>query len=360
MAQAFAALTASPGARAFYDELRASGIEYNDALRRLANRLVGILRGCLKTRTLYDEATAWGHRENLPQSSVAARHLRPLGCLSRRHGGIGGIKRRLPTTYQGETVLAAISLPLVTAEADRHAPSRPHPGRLAAAANAAPIAVSANRPAPAGGVTACPPSSTAIAANATPSSAARARNRRTQPRAVVYGTPPAPPSGGPRIPAGRHLSGHRADGLGYIQPPGQRERGQQRMAHPAPQPGHEDLPVPARLPDIRWYPARTSAARHTTGSRGVGGNPRSRPAAASASTARGHGHTMATGDTASDPFSRSAQHGRSRPRGCAASGCGDRHHAGLLPGADGTLRSSPTSLTSAVQKQEEISGCRRR
>jgi len=71
-AQAFAALNASPGARAFYDELRARGIEHNDALRRLANRLVGILHGCLKTRTLYDEATAWGHRGNLPQSSVAA------------------------------------------------------------------------------------------------------------------------------------------------------------------------------------------------------------------------------------------------------------------------------------------------
>jgi transposase len=71
-AQAFTALRASPGARAFYDELRARGIEHNDALRRLANRLVGILHGCLKTRTLYDEATAWGHRENLPQSSVAA------------------------------------------------------------------------------------------------------------------------------------------------------------------------------------------------------------------------------------------------------------------------------------------------
>ena len=71
-AQAFAALNASPGARAFYDELRARGIEHNDALRRLANRLVGILHGCLKTRTLYDEATAWGHRENLPQSSAAA------------------------------------------------------------------------------------------------------------------------------------------------------------------------------------------------------------------------------------------------------------------------------------------------
>jgi hypothetical protein len=71
-AQAFAALKASPGARAFYDDLRARGIEHNDALRRLANRLVGILHGCLKTRTLYDEATAWGHRENLPQSSAAA------------------------------------------------------------------------------------------------------------------------------------------------------------------------------------------------------------------------------------------------------------------------------------------------
>ena len=79
MAQAFAALTASPGARAFYDELRASGIEYNDALRRLANRLVGILRGCLKTRTLYDEATAWGHRENLPQSFRSGSTLKTPG-----------------------------------------------------------------------------------------------------------------------------------------------------------------------------------------------------------------------------------------------------------------------------------------
>jgi hypothetical protein len=71
-AQAFTALRASPGARALYDDLRARGIQHNDALRRLANRLVGILHGCLKTRTLYDEATAWSHRQNLPQSSVAA------------------------------------------------------------------------------------------------------------------------------------------------------------------------------------------------------------------------------------------------------------------------------------------------
>jgi hypothetical protein len=60
--QAFAALSASPGARAFYDHQRAAGRDHNDALRRLANRLVGILHGCLKTRTRYNEDTAWGHR----------------------------------------------------------------------------------------------------------------------------------------------------------------------------------------------------------------------------------------------------------------------------------------------------------
>jgi hypothetical protein len=63
LTQAFAALTASPGARAFYDQQRAAGHQHNDALRRLANRLVGIPRGCLKTRTLYDEDAAGGHRQ---------------------------------------------------------------------------------------------------------------------------------------------------------------------------------------------------------------------------------------------------------------------------------------------------------
>jgi transposase len=57
--QAFAALSASPGARACYDAQRARGIGHRAALRHLANRLTGILHGCLKTRTCYDEATAW-------------------------------------------------------------------------------------------------------------------------------------------------------------------------------------------------------------------------------------------------------------------------------------------------------------
>jgi transposase len=62
MAQAFSALNASPGARAYYDQLKARGADHIAALRQLANRLVGILHGCLKTRSCYDEATAWPHR----------------------------------------------------------------------------------------------------------------------------------------------------------------------------------------------------------------------------------------------------------------------------------------------------------
>ena len=55
-------LRASPGARAYYDEQRGRGLDHDAALRALSNRLVGILHGCLKTGTLYDEATAWSHR----------------------------------------------------------------------------------------------------------------------------------------------------------------------------------------------------------------------------------------------------------------------------------------------------------
>jgi Transposase IS116/IS110/IS902 family len=60
--QAFCALTASPGARAHYDQLRARGISYHAALGQLASRPAGILHGCLKTRTVYDEPTAWPSR----------------------------------------------------------------------------------------------------------------------------------------------------------------------------------------------------------------------------------------------------------------------------------------------------------
>lgn len=62
---AFAALTASPGARAFYDQRRTRGDTHHQALRALGNRLVGILHGCLRHQTPYDEHLAWAHRTTL-------------------------------------------------------------------------------------------------------------------------------------------------------------------------------------------------------------------------------------------------------------------------------------------------------
>jgi len=69
--QAYAALTGSPGARAYYDELRTRNIGHHAALRQLANRLVGILHGCLSTSTCYDENTAWQHRRTNTQTVAA-------------------------------------------------------------------------------------------------------------------------------------------------------------------------------------------------------------------------------------------------------------------------------------------------
>ena len=58
---AFCSMRGSPGAKAYYQQLRARKIGHQAALRQLANRLVGILHGCLKTHTTYDEHTARTH-----------------------------------------------------------------------------------------------------------------------------------------------------------------------------------------------------------------------------------------------------------------------------------------------------------
>ena len=60
---AFCALSTSPGARDFYDQHRAAGDLHHQALRALGNRLVGILHGCLRHHTHYDERKAWAHRQ---------------------------------------------------------------------------------------------------------------------------------------------------------------------------------------------------------------------------------------------------------------------------------------------------------
>lgn len=62
---AFNAISRSPGARTLYDTRRAAGDTHNAALRAVANRLVGILHGCLRHRTPYDEHTAWSHRADI-------------------------------------------------------------------------------------------------------------------------------------------------------------------------------------------------------------------------------------------------------------------------------------------------------
>jgi transposase len=67
---AFSAL-ASPGARLFYDQRRAAGDLHHQALRALGNRLVGILHGCLRTRSTYNEHTAWAHRQRADDQIAA-------------------------------------------------------------------------------------------------------------------------------------------------------------------------------------------------------------------------------------------------------------------------------------------------
>jgi len=63
---AFSAMRGSPGAKTYYQQLRARNIGHQAALRQLANRVVGILHGCLKTHTRYDEHTAWPTSQQLP------------------------------------------------------------------------------------------------------------------------------------------------------------------------------------------------------------------------------------------------------------------------------------------------------
>jgi transposase len=61
---AFCSMRGSAGARAYYQSLRGRGVGHQAALRQLANRWVGILHGCLRYRTFYDESTAWQQHLN--------------------------------------------------------------------------------------------------------------------------------------------------------------------------------------------------------------------------------------------------------------------------------------------------------
>jgi transposase len=62
---AFCSITRSPGARAYYDELRGRGKTHRQAIRQLANRWVGILHACLEQHVDYEENIAWKHRVDI-------------------------------------------------------------------------------------------------------------------------------------------------------------------------------------------------------------------------------------------------------------------------------------------------------
>ena len=62
---AFCSLGPSPGARRYYDALRARGKSHSQATRQLANRWVGILHACLERHEAYREDVAWPERQEV-------------------------------------------------------------------------------------------------------------------------------------------------------------------------------------------------------------------------------------------------------------------------------------------------------
>ncbi|MFF5265542.1 transposase [Actinomadura viridis] len=67
---AFATLTRSPGARAYYDRRREAGDRHAAALRRLYGRLLTCLHHCLTTGELYREQAAFPTREPTDQTGT--------------------------------------------------------------------------------------------------------------------------------------------------------------------------------------------------------------------------------------------------------------------------------------------------
>jgi transposase len=68
---AFAALTASPGARAHYDRRRGRGDRHGAAQRNLFNRLIGCLHHCLQTGQHYNEDTAFPNQPTAADKNAA-------------------------------------------------------------------------------------------------------------------------------------------------------------------------------------------------------------------------------------------------------------------------------------------------
>jgi transposase len=68
---AFAALTASPGARTHYNKRKTTGDRHTAAQRNLFNRLLGCLHHCLQTRQHYNEHIAFPTTNDTPTTAAA-------------------------------------------------------------------------------------------------------------------------------------------------------------------------------------------------------------------------------------------------------------------------------------------------
>lgn len=66
--QAHGAFVNDPGARAYYRKQRARDVDHYAALRQVANRLVGILHGCLVRGVPYDPEIAW--KDQTPEAAA--------------------------------------------------------------------------------------------------------------------------------------------------------------------------------------------------------------------------------------------------------------------------------------------------
>jgi len=69
---AYASLTRSPAARAYYDHRRRLGDTHNAALRNLANKLLGRLWWCMQNQQLWDDNAAWSTWNETERGTAAA------------------------------------------------------------------------------------------------------------------------------------------------------------------------------------------------------------------------------------------------------------------------------------------------
>ena len=246
--------------------------------------------------------------------------------------GIGGMKRRLPNTRHGGSVLDLINIPPVTNDTNAHTPGVNTSWRTIAALCAQMIAtiVAATTDAGQRGATS-PPSSTVNAAKPDNITAERSRNRRTHPRAVEYGTA-ASAATGPNVRPDATAASTPPIVSTMFKRPTSRNDGTSACdtahdEHRARTSHTRKSRIPTRT--VRSYPDQNPITTRHDG-HDTRGATTPRPAAAYTSTETGHGHTMAMGEYA--PFRTPPRRASTRRTGRGPSRSGTRHpHPATTP-----------------------------